>query len=54
MNGRDIQSSNIEEGHENSDTKDVEIFKAKMIDMKLRIDILKETRNVLKKDSGIN
>ena len=53
MNERDIQPGKLEEGHENSD-KDIEMLKAKMLDMQLEIDILKETIDVLKKDPGID
>lgn len=49
MNERDIRPGKLEEGHENSDIKDIEMLKAKMLDMQLEIDILKETINVLKK-----
>ncbi|WP_294379373.1 IS3 family transposase [uncultured Clostridium sp.] len=54
MNERDIRPGKLEEGHENSDTKEIEILKEKMLDMQLEIDILKETINVLKKDPGID
>lgn len=54
MNERDIRPGKLEEGHENFDSKDIEMLKGKMLDMQLEIDILKETIDVLKKDPGID
>lgn len=46
MNERDIRPGKLEEGHENYDSKDIEMLKGKMLDMQLEIDILKETIDV--------
>ena len=53
MSTKDIPREKLTEGS-SSDTKELEKLKAEMQDMRLEIDILKETINVLKKDPGIN
>lgn len=53
MNEKDMPREKMTEGSLN-DTKELEQLKEQMQDMRMEIDILKETINVLKKDPGID
>ena len=54
MNYKNIKPGSLTEGTQNSPSAELQQLLARMDDMQMEIDILKETINVLKKDPGIN
>lgn len=54
MNDKNIKPGTLKEGTRDSLNAETQMLLARLDDMQLEIDILKETINVLKKDPGIN
>ena len=54
MNDKNIKPGTLAEGTQDSPNAEMQHLLARMDDMQMEIDILKETINVLKKDPGIN
>ncbi len=54
MNDKNIKPGTLVEGTQGSPDAEMRHLLARMDDMQMEIDILKETINVLKKDPGIN
>lgn len=54
MNNKNIKPSTLVKGTQDSPNAEMQHLLARMDDMQMEIDILKETINVLKKDPGIN
>ena len=54
MNDKNIKPGTLVEGTQDSPDAEMRHLLARMDDMQMEIDILKETINVLKKDPGIN